>query len=116
MAIDLGSKTITIDQRRRTWRVQIDTPIDGETTIEVFRELAQIPSEGTTTTIPDLVPLTLDPAKFAELAQFAEIPPQLAAVIPDSTKLAQLLLLLPALVAISCDAAERKKLAVENAD
>ena len=120
MAIELGQKTITVKESSRTWRTQIESPRGQMPWIEVFRERVSEPTEGEATTYPNVVPLRIDADKLHELAPFGEVPPELKAMIKDEATLIRYLKILPALVSIACDAAERKsendaKIALEAA-
>jgi hypothetical protein len=108
MAIDLGTSTLTIQESRRTWRVNIESPLNQPPFVQIYRELVKVPSAGEPTTYPDLTPLTVPGGDLSALAAWAEIPPEYAAYFPDKAALGKFLKLLPLAVSLACDAAERE--------
>ena len=114
MAIEHETKTVTLTEFTRTWRINIESPRGEVPYVEIFRERVTVPSEGEATTYPSTTPIRIEATALVGLSQFCEIPDQLKAAIPDRETLDKLLTLLPGIVSIVGDAAERKKLSDEQ--
>ncbi|KAM3099552.1 hypothetical protein ACKFKG_03175 [Phormidesmis sp. 146-35] len=100
---------VLMSEEKRTWCCSILSPLGEEPRTEVYREKVRRLSTGEVTTYQDSSPIVVRPAEMGGLAKFAEIPPEYAHLIPDKATLGKFLALLPLLVSIACDAAERKK-------
>jgi deoxycytidine triphosphate deaminase len=109
MAFTIGTGQLDYTDSRRTERVVIDSPHQGEVSIEIFRSKLRVYSNGEFYLDADDLPIRLMPQALAVLAEYCEIPPQLAAAIPDKQALARLFVLLPALIQIAADGADRKQ-------
>ena len=46
MAINRGTKSLTVSTEERTWRVNIETPLGGDPVVTVWRELVTKDAEG----------------------------------------------------------------------
>lgn len=46
MAIDKGTSTITMKSQERTWRINIETPMNVDPTITIWREIVKTDSDG----------------------------------------------------------------------
>ncbi|KAM3097713.1 hypothetical protein ACKFKF_19405 [Phormidesmis sp. 146-12] len=109
MAITLFTdRPITMSEERRTWCCSILSPLGEEPRTEVWRERVRKLSTGETTTYQDSSPIVIRPGEMSALAEFAEIPPEVFQLIPDRATLARYLLMLPLLVGLACDAADRR--------
>jgi hypothetical protein len=113
MPIQLGTEQAEITTKRVTWRVQLDAYHNGERiddpTIEVFRATKKQFGD-TTIFTPDSTPLQVRASELEALADFAEIPPEIAALIRPEL-LPDYLRAMPLLVQMTCDAVERKAIA-----
>lgn len=109
MAITLFENVpVTMSEQRRTWCCSIMSPLGEQPRTEVYRERVRTLSNGETSNYQDSNPIVVKPSEMAALAQFAEVPTQWQDVIPDKAVLGKYLAMLPLLVAIACDAADRK--------
>lgn len=120
MAIDLGSTSTTIGQKSVTWRFQADTYSSAgaripDPVIEIFRGVLKTFGD-TNIFRPSLTPIKVKASELPSLAEFAEVPPELASLIPDQASLVAHLATLPLLVAMACDAAERREQAAQEAE
>ena len=111
MAIDLGQITETFSIKRRTWRFQIDSPENETPVIEIFRERCEKAEDGSFRTTIDPKSIRLSPQDLPGLASFFLVPPELQTMIPDAATAATFLTIMPALLAIACDAADKKRIA-----
>jgi len=111
MAIELGQVTKTFSTERRTWRFQIDSPKNETPVIELFREQCDVATDGTFETTIDPKSIRLSPQDLPGLASFFLVPPELQTMIPDAATAATFLTIMPALLAIACDAADKKRIA-----
>ena len=112
MAIDKGQSTKTFRTEDRTWRLQMDCPKGEIPDIEIFRERCETCLEdGTIRTTVDSNSIRLSPQDLPGLAPFFLVPPELQTMIPDAATAAKFLTIMPALLAIACDAADKKRIA-----
>jgi hypothetical protein len=111
MAIDLGQSQKTFSKERRTWNFQVASPVGQEPIIEVFRELKEVCVEdGTVRSLPDSTPIRLVPADLPALAPHLEVPPELASLISNEEDAVRILTIMPLLIAMCCDAADRSRM------
>ena len=111
MAINLGQSTKTFNAERRTWRFQIDSPKGEIPDIEIFRERCETAEDGSFRTTIDPNSIRLSPQDLPGLASFFLVPLELKTLIPDEATAATFLTIMPALLAIACDAADKKRIA-----
>jgi hypothetical protein len=97
-------------EQRRTWCCSILSALGEEPRTEVYRERVRTLSTGEVTNYQDSSPIVVKPSEMGALAQFAEIPPEYAHLIPDKATLGKLLAMLPLLVGLACDAADRRRM------
>ena len=100
---------ITVTETRRTLRVDIDTPLNTAPINNIYRETVYAHSDGRVITERDSQPISVDISGFAALADFAEIPPQYAVALPSTEALRKMFQLVPLLISLACDAADRRE-------
>lgn len=98
---------VTMTEDRRTWNCSIVSPLGEEPRTEVYRERVRTFSNGEVTIDQEGSPIVVKASEMASLAQFATVSPQWRDVIPQE-KLGQYLAMLPLLVGIACDAADKR--------
>jgi hypothetical protein len=96
-------------EQRRTWCCSILSALGEEPRTEVYRERVRTLSTGEVTNYQDASPIVVKPSEMGALAQFAEIPPEYAHLIPDKAALGRYFSLLPLLISLACDAADRRQ-------
>jgi hypothetical protein len=100
---------ITVTETRRTLRVDIDTPLGEMPQNNIYRETIYTHSDGRVISERDSRPINVGINDFGALADFAEIPPQYAAALPNKEALRKMFILVPLLIALACDAADRRE-------
>ena len=111
MAIDKGQLTRTFTIKDRTWRIQMDCVEGKPPAIEIFRERCETCIEdGTIRTTVDPNPIRLSPQDLPGLAPFFSVPSELLTLIPDEATAVKILTIIPALLAIACDSADKKRI------
>lgn len=101
--------SITVTETRRTWRVDIESPTDEPPTNSIYRETVYTHSDGRVVNDRDSHTIQVAIDDFAALADFAEIPAQYAAALPNTEVLREMLKLVPLLISLACDAADRRE-------
>jgi hypothetical protein len=104
-----SNKPITVTETRRTWRVDIETPTDELPTNNIYRETVYEHSDGRVISERDSQTIQVGINDFGALADFAEIPPQYAAALPNKEALRKMFKLVPLLISLACDAADRRE-------
>ena len=111
MAIDKGQLTRTFKTEDRTWRFEADSPKGETPVIKIYREYCEVCIEdGSIRTTIDPNPIRLSPQDLPALAPFFSVPTELSALIPNEATAATFLTIMPALIAIACDAADKKRI------
>lgn len=112
MAISLGQTTKTYTVENRSWRLEMNCPKGKTPDIKIYRERCETCLEDNTIrTTVYTNPIQVTPQELPSLAPFFEVPPELKALIPDEATAAMYLGILSSLLAIACDAADKKRLA-----